>query len=236
MINYADFIAKELKSFAKPEKAAHMASFFKTGRGEYAEGDVFWGITTPEMRAIVKKYYSHISLPQIQCLLDSPIHEQRSAGLQCLVYKFAKANKESRDEIVTFYLQNTVAINNWDLVDTTAPYILGAWGYENNNTERNWQLAHSGKLWEERIAVVSTIYFIRNNIFEPTVELAERFLNHKHNLMHKAVGWMLREVGKRNEKVLIDFLDKYAKKMPRTMLRYSLERLTPEQQRYYMQK
>lgn len=236
MINYADLVAKELKSFAKPEKAAHMTSFFKTGRGEYAEGDIFWGLTVPEIRRTVKKYYQQINLSQIQKLLDSPIHEQRSAGLRCLVSKFAKADKQTRDEIVKFYLQNTAAINNWDLVDTTAAYILGMWGYENNNTERNWQLAHSGKLWEERIAVVSTIYFIRNNIFEPTVELAEHFLNHKHDLMHKAVGWMLREVGKRNEKVLIDFLDKYAKQMPRTMLRYSLERLTPEQRRYYMQK
>lgn len=213
-----------------------MASFFKTGRGEYAEGDIFWGLTAPEIRAIVKKYYQHIAFPQIQKLLDSPIHEQRSAGLRCLVSKFAKADKQTRDEIVKFYLQNTAAINNWDLVDTSAAYILGMWGYENNNTERNWQLAHSGKLWEERIAVVSTLYFIRNNIFEPTIELAEHFINHKHDLMHKAVGWMLREVGKRNEKVLTDFLDKYAKQMPRTMLRYSLERLTPEQRRNYMQK
>lgn len=236
MGDYADNLIAELKTFAKPEKAAHMAVFFKTGRGQYAEGDVFWGLTAPEIKEIVKKYYQKITFLQIQRLLDAQIHEQRSAGLQCLVSKFAKADKPTRDEIVKFYLQNTKAINNWDLVDTTAPHILGAWGYENNNTERNWQLAHSGILWEERIAVVSTLYFIRRNIFEPTIELAEYFLDHKHDLMHKAVGWMLREVGKRNEKVLTDFLDKYAKQMPRTMLRYSLERLNPEQRRFYMQK
>ncbi len=235
-MNNAAQVVAALKSFAKPEKAAQMASFFKTGKGQYAEGDIFWGLTAPEMKTIVKKFYKDISFAEIQNLLDSPVHEQRSAGLQCLVAKFAKADKSSRNEITDFYLRNTKAVNNWDLVDTTAPYILGAWALENGNLEHNWRLAQSKELWQERIAVVSTWYLIRNNVFAPTIALAEHFLCHKHDLMHKAVGWMLREVGKRDEKVLIAFLDKNASIMPRTMLRYALERLSPDRRKFYMQK
>lgn len=236
MIDYAAQVIEALKNYAKPEKAMQMASFFKTGKGEYAEGDIFWGLTAPEMKTIVKKFFKDISFAEIQQLLDSPVHEQRSAGLQCLVSKFAKADKDGRNEITNFYLRNTKAVNNWDLVDTTAPYILGAWALENDNMEHNWRLAHSENLWEERISVVSTWYLIRKNIFEPTIALAEHFLGHKHDLMHKAVGWMLREVGKRDEKVLTDFLDKYSKQMPRTMLRYSIERLSQGKRKFCMQK
>lgn len=236
MTDTVSLLIQELKALHKSEKAAQMSIFFKTGKGQYAEGDVFWGLTAPEMKAIVKKYYKEIALAEIEKLLASSIHEQRSAGLQCLVSKFAKADTAARNEIVDFYVAHTAAVNNWDLVDTTAPYLLGAWSCDNNDTGRIWKLAKSQNLWEERIAVVSTWYLIRNNVFEPTQALAEYFLNHQHDLMHKACGWMLRETGKRNEKTLIGFLDKYYRQMPRTMLRYSLERLSPEQKKHYMQK
>lgn len=237
MVDDASLLIEDLKSYAKPEKAKHMAVFFKTGEGQYAQGDIFWGLTAPEMRSIVKKYYKTIDFDEIQKLLDSPIHEQRSAGLLCLVSKFEKSKDPQEQDFIThFYLKNTSRINNWDLVDITSPNILGAWAYHNNDVSHNWILAKSGNLWEERISVVSTIYLIRQNNFETTIKLAEHFLSHKHDLMHKAVGWMLREVGKRNEKVLTDFLDKYYQKMPRTMLRYSIERLSLEQKRFYMQK
>lgn len=225
-----------LKAFSKPEKAAHMAVFFKTGKGQYAEGDVFWGITAPELRSIVKKYYQFATLEDIARLLASPVHEQRSAGLQCLVSKFAKAKTEERRRLVDFYLAHTSAVNNWDLVDTTAPYLLGVWCCEISDFSQIYRLAQSKNLWEERIAMVSNWYLIRNRIFEPALELAAQFLTHRHDLMHKACGWMLREIGKRDEQVLTGFLDKHSQQMPRTMLRYSLERLSPEQKKHYMQK
>lgn len=229
-------VVKALETLKNPEKAVAMASFFKTGKGQYAEGDVFWGLTAPEIKRIAKQYYKQIPLMEVKKLLDSPVHESRSVGLQCLVMRYNKSDIAQRKDLAEFYLQNITAVNNWDLVDTTAPYILGAWEYENNETAKIWSLARSQNLWKERIAVVSTWYFIRRDVFEPTIELSEYFLSHKHDLMHKACGWMLREVGKRNEKVLTGFLDKYSRQMPRTMLRNSLERLTPEQRRYYMQK
>lgn len=229
-------VLNALEKLKNPQKAAVMASFFKTGKGQYAEGDIFWGLTAPEIKKIVKQYYKQLSLPEIKKLLDSPVHESRSVGLQCLVMLYARADESGRKELAEFYIENISAVNNWDLVDTTAPHILGAWEYENNETAKIWNLARSQNLWKERVAVVSTLYFIRRDVFEPTIELSEYFLSHKHDLMHKACGWMLREVGKHNEKVLIGFLNKYSKQMPRTMLRYSLERLTPEQRKHYMQK
>lgn len=232
----ATLLIKELKALQKPDKAAHMAVFFKTGKGQYAEGDIFWGLTAPQIRAIVKKYYNTVSLADIEILMASPIHEQRSTGLQCLVSKFAKANAAEKTAMIDFYLVHSDAVNNWDLVDTTAPYLLGAWSFEQEDISRIWQLAKSQKLWQERMAVVATLYFIRHNLLEPTLELCEYFLNHPHDLMHKACGWMLRETGKKNEKVLTDFLDRHYREMPRTMLRYSLERLSADQRKHYMQK
>ena len=235
MTAYDSLIIQELKELSSQEKSYQLSSFFKTGKGDYAEKDIFWGVKAPEIRNIIKKYYKDISLSQIQILLDSPVHEQRYAGLHCLVYKYSKT-QENKKIIIDFYLQNIHAINNWDLVDTTAPHLLGAWSLDNRSTSINWKLAKSGELWKERIAIVSTLYYIKHNDFAITLELAEYFLHHPHDLIQKAVGWMLREVGKREEKILIDFLDKYYKTMPRTMLRYAIERLSTEQKKYYMKK
>ena len=235
-MDYTLSIINELKAKASPEKAKIMSAFFKTGEGEYAAGDIFWGMTAKEQRDIVKKYYSLISLKEISDLLGSPVHEQRFVGLQCLVSKYNKADKAGQNEIIEFYLENAAAVNNWDLVDTTAPHLLGAWSYAENTTDKIWELARSQQLWMERIAIVATLYWIRKGNDKPAIDLAEFFLTHRHDLIHKAAGWMLREVGKRREKALTDFLDKYAKKMPRTMLRYAIERLTTVQRRLYMMK
>lgn len=229
-------LTSELKSLQNKRKAIQMSSFFKTGKGEYAEGDIFWGIYAEDMNKLAKRYYKQICLSELQKLLDSQIHEQRSVALRILVLKFSDADINEQNILADFYLANTKNINNWDLVDISAPHIWGAWGFNHDNTQRNWQLAQSQNLWEQRISVVSTLYFISHNIFEPTIELAEHFLLHQHDLMQKAVGWMLREVGKRNEKVLTDFLDKYSQQMPRTMLRYSIERLSLPQKKHYMKK
>ena len=235
-MDYICSIIKELKTKASPEKAKKKSVVFKTAEGEYAAGDIFWGLTAKEQRDTVKKYYHLVSLKEISVLLGSPVHEQRFVGLQCLVSKYNEEDKAGQKEIIEFYLEKAVAVNNWDLVDTTAPYLLGAWSYAENTTDKIWKLARSQQLWKERMAIVATLYWIRKGNDKPAIDLAEFFLTHKHDLIHKAAGWMLREAGKHREKALTDFLDKYAKKMPRTMLRYAIERLTTVQRRLYMMK
>lgn len=228
-------LINELKSYSNKEYAAHHLRFFKTGKGEYGEGDLFYGLKVPDVRRITKKYYKNIPLNDVKQLLINPYHEFRLAALIILVLKFQKTSIEEKEDIFNLYLNNVSYINNWDLVDISAPHIVGAYLF-NKNTDQLWDLARSNHLWSERISIISTLYFIKKDKYFETIDIAEFFLNHKHDLMHKATGWMLREVGKRDMKVLLDFLDKFYKQMPRTMLRYSIEKLSPELRNKYMQK
>jgi 3-methyladenine DNA glycosylase AlkD len=227
-------VINELKGIADSEIAEHSARFFKSGPGEYGEGDQFLGIRVPKQRAIAKSY-SHISLNDVHDLLKSPYHEIRLTALLILVYKYQKAKKyEQRENIYQFYIDHLDKVNNWDLVDSTAKYIVGQFLHEyNQDRSVLYTLSDSKNLWERRIAIIATFHFINKGDFETTLELSEKYLTDHEDLIHKATGWMLREIGKQNESVLINFLDMHYQKMPRTMLRYSIEKLDePVRQRY----
>lgn len=224
----------ELRKASRPEKIKILSSFFKTGIGEYGEGDVFIGITVPDNRAIAKKY-SNQPFDIIERMLTHEIHEFRLSGFLALVERFKKAKSvEARREIVNFYVSHGTNANNWDLVDLTAPYILGAFHLEHPDCALLDNLSYSDNLWLQRIAIVSTLMQIRGNRFDDTLRLAKRYQTHPHPLIHKATGWMLRETGKRNETILLEFLDEFAPTMPRTALRYAIEKLPDETRRHYM--
>ena len=232
----ADFIIQELLSIADPEKAKFLQGFFKTGKGQYAEGDIFLGIVVPLTRDVVKRS-PKIPLNEVQKLLDSEFHEVRLAGLLLLMKQFKKAKQEEeRKEIFDFYLANARKANNWDLVDVTCRDVIGLYLLDKEDRSILYKLAGSDNLWEQRIAIISTWTFIKNRQFDDTLALSEKLLDHKHDLMHKAVGWMLREVGKKDKDTLIDFLEKHSKKMPRTALRYSIEHFSPEERAHFMKK
>ncbi|MDO5522653.1 MAG: DNA alkylation repair protein [Bacteroidia bacterium] len=224
-------IKQQLLAFGNPEKAEHAKYFFKTGKGQYGEGDKFIGCTVPESRSVARAN-KNLSLAELQKLLNDEMHECRFCALVILTEQFKKGDEEKRKEIVDFYLANTHRINNWDLVDVSAYNIVGEW-LRNKHRSLIYRLAESDNLWEQRIAIVSTLAFIRNNDFTDTLKLSEKFLSHRHDLMHKACGWMLREAGKRDEKSLTGFLDAHHREMPRTMLRYAIEKLSPQQQSQY---
>jgi 3-methyladenine DNA glycosylase AlkD len=231
----ADFVLQELLSVANPEKAQFLQGFFKTGKGQYAEGDVMLGIVVPITRDIVKRC-PELPFNEIRILLDSEYHEARLAGLLLLVKQFKKAKPEKQKEIFDFYLQNAQKANNWDLVDVTCRDVIGAYLLDKEDRSILYELAGSDNLWEQRIAIVSTWMFIKYRQFEDTLAISEKLLSHKHDLMHKAVGWMLREVGKKDRQTLVDFLEKHYSKMPRTALRYAIEHFSPEQKAYFMKK
>ena len=227
-------VRKDLKSYIVPGRAEIYASFFKTGKGEYGEGDKFLGVAVPESRAVAKK---HVSLPlkDLKNLLRSLIHEERLTALLILVERYKQGNKQQRDQLYKYYLKNTRYVNNWDLVDLTADKIVGQHLYDK---ERGilYQLAKSKNLWERRIAIVATFWFIKNNEFVDTFKISELLLNDKHDLIHKAIGWMLREVGKRDGPTLERFLKRHYQNMPRTMLRYAIERFEEGKRRRYLEK
>lgn len=230
-------IRKELKRQANREKAKLLQRFFKTGKGEYADGDIFLGVMVPKQREVAKKFFSSVSLKEIQELLNSKIHEERLTALIMLVYKYQnrKTTEKEREEIYDLYLKNTKNINNWDLVDLTAPNIVGEFLFRNKEKKKIlYKLAKSSHLWERRIAVLATFWFIRENEFEDSIKISEILLKDKHDLIHKAVGWMLREIGKRDEKELEKFLIKHHKAMPRTMLRYSIEKLSEKRRKEFL--
>lgn len=231
----AEIIKKEFIALGNPEKAAHHRHFFKTGKGEYGEGDVFVGCTVPESRSVAKKY-KNVPLSEVEKLLNDEIHECRFCGLILLTQLFDTSAKDDKKAVVDFYLNHTYGINNWDLVDVSSYAILGKWLMDKPERSVLYRLAESENMWEQRIAMVATMSFIRNHDFEDALRLSEKFLTHRHDLMHKATGWMLREVGKKDEQTLTDFLDKHYLKMPRTMLRYAIEKLNPEQKAHYMKK
>ena len=213
-----------LQEKAIPEKAAFFPRFFKSMRGEYGEGDMFLGVIVPEQRKIAKACYEEITLGEITELLQDPYHEVRLTALFMLVFRYQKAkSQESQRELVEFYLNHIEFINNWDLVDTTCHLILGHF-YFLRDKRLFYDLAKSGNLWKQRIAMISALYWIKKGEFQDALNLAEILVNHSHDLIHKAVGWMLREIGKMNQEVELEFLRKYYKTMPRTSLRYSIEK------------
>ena len=229
-------VLESLKAIAQPAKALIMAGYFKAGVGEYAEGDQFLGIAVPDQRAIAKKF-RELQLDQLKLLLESPWHESRSTALFILVMQFERAKESFRSDIVEFYLANLDAVNNWDLVDSSAPNILGQYALEKvGYRKRIDQLAASGDLWRERISVLATRPQIKDGDFTQFQKFACKFLTHKHDLMHKAVGWMLREMGEQDLYSLLAFLDLWVSKMPRTMLRYAIEKLPDGQRKDYLKR
>lgn len=217
-------VVKELKRHANPEKAAFFPRFFRTGPGEYGEGDQFIGVVVPDQRKIAKRF-SLLPMSEIEKLLDSPLHECRLTGLFVLVGQFEKSKcEETKKAIYQFYISKTDRVNNWDLVDGSCHKIMGPY-LKDRSRKKLFQFAKAkNDLWKNRIAIVTTYYFIRRGDLETTIELAEILLNHKHDLIHKAVGWMLRELGIQNEKMLMLFLEQHHAEMPRTMLRYAIEK------------
>jgi 3-methyladenine DNA glycosylase AlkD len=228
----ASSVVQALKKYANKEKAAFFPSFFKTGKGQYGEGDKFIGVTVPDQRTVAKQFLK-LSLPEIQKLLTSKIHEHRLTALIILVMQYKKGDVKTRENIFKFYLANLSCVNNWDLVDCSCRDIVGE-HLQTKNRGLLYRLAKSKNLWERRIAIVSTYSYIRHRQYIDTLNISKILLFDKHDLIHKAVGWMLREVGKRDEKVLRQFLSKYSKEMPRTMLRYAVERLTTSDKRKFM--
>ena len=229
------------------EQQKILSRFFKTGKGEYGEGDQFLGIRVPRTRAIVKEAKLRIDFEEIGKLLDSPWHEVRLCGFLLLVEEMKanlprKSDKDTivkdnaRKEIATYYLANARKANNWDLVDLSCEYIIGA--YLRLNTPQDYgilyRLAESDNLWEQRIAIVTTLDLIRNGIFEPTLLLADKLKCHHHDLIHKAIGWTLREIGKRDKETLLDYLEKNYASLPRTSLRYAIERLPEPDRRFWL--
>lgn len=221
-------IKNELQKLKKPAKAKLLRRFFKTGPGEYGEGDIFLGIVVPLQRQVAKKY-TNLSLVDLKRLLNSKIHEYRLTALFILIKKYKLANEKGKKKIFNLYLASTKYINNWDLVDLSAPNIVGHYLLTRKRSIL-YKLACSKSLWQRRIAILACLRFIRDNDFNDTINISEILLKDEHDLIHKAVGWMLREIGKRDLATEEDFLKKYYKVMPRTMLRYAIERF-PEKKR-----
>lgn len=224
----------ELKNAADPERAKNLSWFFKTGKGEYGEGDIFIGIKVPELREISKKY-QNLDLKDLQKLLNSKIHEHRLSALMILRMQYQKSNIKDQREIVRFYLKNTKKINNWDLVDLSCHYILGNY-LLNRDRKILYKLARSKNLWEKRISIITTFAFIHEKQFEDSLKISEILLNDDNDLIHKAVGWVLRELGKKDKKIETNFLNKYNKTMPRTMLRYAIEKFSEKERKFYLKK
>ena len=227
-------LRSELKNLKNPEKAKIVARFFKTGKGQYGEGDVFLGLMVPVSRSIAIKY-KDLNINDIENLLNSKIHEERLIGLLILVHNYKIGDNEEKDKIYKFYLKNAKKINNWDLVDLSADKIVGHHLHDKDKSVLH-KLAKSENLWERRIAIIATFQFIRNKQFDDAFSVSELLIKDKHDLIQKAVGWMLREIGKRDLEAEERFLLKHYKKMPRTMLRYAIERFEEGKRSFYMNK
>ena len=230
----AQTVTNELRKLGTREKAKAKAvtRFFKTGEGEYGHGDIFFGVIVSEQRKLAKQYNA-LPFAEISLLLKSPVHECRLTALLILTLQFEKANSAERARIAKFYCAHGTRVNNWDLVDASAPYILGQHLLTQDRSIL-YRFARSKNLWERRIAIVATHAFIRVNQFDDTCAIAEILLTDRHDLIHKAVGWMLREVGKRSLSTEEKFLDQYAHIMPRTMLRYAIEKFPEQKRKTYM--
>jgi len=223
-----------LRQLASPKDAAILARFFKTGPGEYGEGDTFIGVRVPVIRRVVKDFRA-MPLAETQALLHSEIHEMRLAAIILLVLQTEKADLPVRRRIYDLYLANTQFVNNWDLVDLSAPQLVGAYLADKSRKPLRG-LAKSASLWERRISILATFHFIRHGDFDDTLQIAEALLRDSEDLIHKAVGWMLREVGKRDQGVLEAFLQKHGRAMPRTMLRYAIERFPEKKRQAYLRR
>ena len=224
---------KTLRKLGDPVIAEHASRFFKTGKGEYGEGDQFLGIRVPVLRKHAKTF-RHLSMEKTEQLLQSDFHEERLCALFILVQKYNDGDTSERQQIFELYLRNTRHINGWDLVDASAHKIVGVY-LSDRDRGILYQLVHSQSLWERRISIIATFHFIRNNEFEDTLRLSELLLGDEEDLIHKAVGWMLRELGKRDQAAEEIFLIKHYKNMPRTMLRYAIEKFEPERRKAYLQ-
>jgi len=226
-------LLSELQSFSNPAKVLIFKRFFKTAPGEYGAGDEFLGLTVPEVRLVVKKYWQSLTLADLDQLLQSSYHEHRTVALASLCHQFAKFKNQQKN-IFDFYLKHTSRINNWDLVDISAPNIVGTYLLEQKDRSILTKLSQSKSIWKRRISVISTLAFIKNDQFGDTLAISKTLINDPEDLLHKAVGWMLREVGKRDFKTLLKFLDEYATRLPRTALRYSIEKLPEAQRQHYL--
>lgn len=224
--------SQELQALSSPEVAAGSRRFFKTGPGEYGEGDVFVGVRVPVLRKLARRFRD-LKLAECEQLLHSPIHEERLLALLILVDGVRKCEASHREAVYEFYLANTKHINNWDLVDTSAPPIVGGYLWDRSRSPLR-RLAKSASLWERRIAIVATQHFIRRDDWNDALAISRLLLTDSHDLIHKAVGWMLREVGDADGPTLRTFLDEHAATMPRTMLRYAIEHLPPQVRRDYL--
>ncbi|WP_294265160.1 DNA alkylation repair protein [uncultured Chryseobacterium sp.] len=219
-------IKEALTVLAAPEKAQFFPKFFKTGKGEYGEGDLFLGVKVPDQRLVAKDYYTRISLEELSLLIASEYHEHRLTALFILILKFEKSkNKAIQETIVKFYLNHLQYLNNWDLVDSGCYKILGRYCFENQREDLLRNLSYSENMWHKRMAVVGTMHHVKKGSFELTKEFVTQNLKHPHDLMHKANGWLLREMGQKNPKELIDYLNRHYREMPRTCLRYAIEKL-----------
>ena len=226
-------IRTALREKGSKAKAAASMRFFKTGPGQYGEGDEFVGVTVPEQRAIAKRFVD-ASLADIETMLADPVHEVRLTALLILVEQFRMADADGKKAVADFYLRHLDGVNSWDLVDSSAPQILGAWLVTKKDRSVLYRLARSGKLWRERVAIVATHELIQHGEFEDTIRIATILLHHKHDLIHKAVGWMLREMGKKDIAALREFLSMHAATMPRTVLRYAIERMDAAERKRWM--
>ncbi|MFH1767630.1 MAG: DNA alkylation repair protein [Candidatus Omnitrophota bacterium] len=228
-----DKIKNELKRYSNKKKAKILRSFFKTGPGEYGQGDLFLGATVPQIRKIANMHYRYFSYTQTAKLLKSKIHEERLLALLILVSKYQRSGYGDRQKIYKLYLKSSRYINNWDLVDLTAPKIVGEF-LVSENKEVLYDLARSKSLWERRIAIIATFRFIKKGYFKDSLRIAKILLYDREDLIQKAVGWMLREVGKRDQSAEEAFLKKHYKNMPRTMLRYAIERFEEKKRQGYL--
>jgi len=232
MNNQVANIKNEMRKLANKKIAEHSQRFFKTGKGQYGEGDIFLGIRVPVLRKIAKKF-RRISLAEVSKLLESKFHEERLLSILMLVNLFKSGDEDNQELIYELYLDKTKFINNWDIVDISAGNIVGAFLFEKDKAPL-YRLVFSENLWERRIAIVATFYFIRNDEFDDTLKIAEILFTDKEDLIHKAVGWMLREVGKRVIEIEEEFLEEHYLKMPRTMLRYAIERFPETRRKMYL--
>lgn len=220
-------VRAELHKHAGLKKAGYLPQFFRAVPGGYGEGDQFIGVAVPVQRTVAKKFYKEINMEELTELLSDPIHEHRQTALFMMVYRFEKADSVGKKALVDMYLENLDFVNNWDLVDASAEKILGAHLFDKDRAIL-YKLAGTKRLWRERVAIIATFYFIRKGQYEDTLRIAEVLLHHPHDLIHKAVGWMLREVGNRDLETEMHFLKKHYQQMPRTMLRYAIEKFEPE--------
>lgn len=225
-------LRKKIKALGSTDIAETMQWFFKTGKGEYGEGDVFAGLKVPTQRKLAREFRD-LSLSDLKELLDSEVHEERLISLFILIDKYERGDEKEKKAIYAFYIRYRKLINNWDLVDLSAPRIIGKHLLESDKSIL-FKFASSKILWERRIALLSTYEFIRNHNYDTTLKLAKILLNDEHDLIHKAVGWMLREIGKRNLKVEEKFLKSYYSMMPRTMLRYAIEKFPETKRKKYL--